>query len=37
MNINEDIMSDVAEQFDINYSTLIQFEEFQMYYFEVFQ
>ena len=36
LQINEEILSEVADQFEIGYATMVAYEDFQMYYFEVF-
>lgn len=36
MGINDDILSEVAEMMEFMYSSVIGFEDFQIYYFEVF-
>ena len=30
-------MSEVAESFELNFASLIQFEDFQLFYFDIFQ
>eukprot|EP00347_Sterkiella_histriomuscorum_P004642 403359675 len=35
--VNQEIMQEVLDQFDLTYTSIIQFEDFQMFYFEVFQ
>ena len=35
IGINDDILTEIAESFEITYTSLIQFEDFQMYYFDV--
>lgn len=37
LGITDEYMNEVAEQIDISYASLVQYEEFQMYYFEIFQ
>ncbi|CDW73237.1 UNKNOWN [Stylonychia lemnae] len=37
ISINEDIMQNICDQFDVGFTTIVSYEDFQMYYFEVFQ
>lgn len=37
LQISDEVIEDIAEQQGITYSSMIGFEEFQLFYFEVFQ
>jgi hypothetical protein len=37
LSINDEIIEDVSMQHGIKYSSMVGFEEFQVFYFEVFQ
>ena len=36
IGVSEESLALVAEEFEIHYSSAIQFEEFQMYYYDLF-